>query len=111
MVVLAAFTHGTARVAALGFGHTVAYGLGACILGLGVTRRLRQGIVPRHLVVVTVVSVMLAGLAWLAMRALAPDTRALTFAALAGVGLVGLVVYGWFARRWLQPASGLAVQP
>ena len=51
------------------------------------------------------IRVFLAALAWLAMRALDPDTRATTFIALAVVGSAGLVAYAAAARRWLQPAD------
>ena len=105
MIGLAAVTHGAARVAALGIGHTVAYTVGAGILGVGLVRRTGGGLTPRHLGVVVAYSSVLAALAWLAMRALDPDTRAATFVALAVVGSAGLVAYGAVARRWLQPVD------
>jgi putative peptidoglycan lipid II flippase len=103
MVVGGALTHGTARVAALGIGHSVAYALGAVLLGAGVARRAGRGLVPRHLVPVAALSSALALLAWLAVRALDPGTRIATFVALAVVGGAGLLAYAPFARRWLQP--------
>jgi putative peptidoglycan lipid II flippase len=105
MIGLAAVTHGAARVAALGIGHTVAYTVGAGILGVGLMRRTGGGLTPRHLGVVVAYSSVLAALAWLAMRALDPNTRATTFVALAVVGSAGLVAYGAVARRWLQPVD------
>ena len=95
MIGLAAVTHGAARVAALGIGHTVAYTVGAGILGVGLMRRTGGGLTPRHLGVVVAYSSVLAALAWLAMRALAV------------VGSAGLVAYGAVARRWLQPADAI----
>jgi putative peptidoglycan lipid II flippase len=105
MIGLATVTHGAARVAALGIGHTVAYTVGAGILGVGLMRRTGGGLTPRHLGVVVAYSSLLAALAWLAMRALDPNTRAATFVALAVVGSAGLVAYGAVARRWLQPVD------
>jgi putative peptidoglycan lipid II flippase len=110
MIVGGALTHGAARVAVLGIGHSVAYTLGALLLGAGVARRTRGGVVPRHLGVVVALSIALAGLAWLAMRALDPETRIATIASLAVVGGAGLVAYAAVARRWLHvgPRAGAA---
>jgi putative peptidoglycan lipid II flippase len=104
MVVGGAVTHGAARVAALGIGHSVAYTVGALLLGVGITRRSGHGVVPRHLVPVVVASAGLAALAWFAMRAIDPATRVSTCAALVLVGAVGAVAYALLARRWLAPA-------
>jgi putative peptidoglycan lipid II flippase len=105
MVGLGALTHGNARVAALGIGHTVAYSVGTVALGTGLIRRIGRHILPRHLGAVVLVSSALAGLAWLAMHALGPETRAATLAALVVIGGLGLGAYSLFARRWLQPAN------
>jgi putative peptidoglycan lipid II flippase len=105
MVGLGALTHGNARVAALGIGHTVAYSVGTCALGVGLMRRFGRNILPPHLGAVVGLSVALAGLAWLAMRALDPETRVATLAALVVIGGLGLATYGLVARRWLQPAN------
>ena len=109
MVVLASLTHGTARVAALGIGHTVAYGLAACLLGVGVARRAGHGLFPSHLLAVAAYSAVLAALAWFAMRALDPSTRSLTLAALAAIGIVGLAAYGVVARRWMQSSAPIGL--
>jgi putative peptidoglycan lipid II flippase len=105
MVALGAVTHGAARVAALGIGHTVAYTVGTIILGVGLVRRTGGGLVPRHLGAVVACSSVLAALAWLAMRALDPSTRAATLAALVAIAGAGLVAYAAVARRWLQAAD------
>jgi hypothetical protein len=72
------------------------------VLGAGVSRRLHHVVVPRHLLAVAAVSVVLAGAAWLVMELLDPSGRALTLAALTGIGAVGLAAYAPFARRWMQ---------
>ena len=46
MIGVAAVTHGSARVAALGIGHSVAYALGASFLGVGLARRVGPRAVP-----------------------------------------------------------------
>jgi putative peptidoglycan lipid II flippase len=104
MIGLGVITHGNARVAALGIGNTVAYTVGALVLGTGVVRRVGHGIVPAHLAAVVASSVLLAGGAWLAMRALDPAGRVATLAALTVIGLVALGAYVALARRWLTPA-------
>jgi putative peptidoglycan lipid II flippase len=104
MIGLGALTHGNARVAALGIGNTVAYTVGALVLGTGVVRRVGHGILPDHLAAVVASSGVLALGAWLAMRALDPAGRVATLAALAVIGLVALGVYVALARRWLAPA-------
>jgi putative peptidoglycan lipid II flippase len=105
MVVAGTLTHGSACVAALGLGHSVAYALGALLLGRGMVRRTASSIVPRHLGAVAFLSAALGGAAWLAMRAIDPDGRMATAAALAVVGGAALAAYGAVARRWLLAPS------
>jgi putative peptidoglycan lipid II flippase len=104
MIGLGAVTHGAARVAALGIGHTVAYSLGVAFLGTGLVRRAGHGLLPRHLGAVLCVSLALAGVAWAVMRALDPQTRVATLGALVVLGTIGLAAYAGVARRWLQPS-------
>ena len=76
MIGLAAVTHGTARVAALGIGHSVAYAVGALFLGIGLTRHIGPGMLPRHVVAITGYSCLLATLGWLAIASVRPADAA-----------------------------------
>jgi putative peptidoglycan lipid II flippase len=82
MGILVPLTHGAARVAALGFGHTAAYALASLALAARLRRRTSRPVTPRALPRVTVVVTALALAAWAAERALAPTGRAATAAVL-----------------------------
>jgi putative peptidoglycan lipid II flippase len=90
MVLLVPFTHGAARVAALGFGHTAAYALASLVLGARLWRRTGRAVAPRALPRVTILAGVLALGAWGAERALAPTGRV----AIAAVLVVLLAVTG-----------------
>jgi putative peptidoglycan lipid II flippase len=107
MVGIGAVTSGSARVAALGLGHSVAYTVGAACLGVGLARRVGVGLFPRHVGAVVLYATLLAALAWLAVRALDPQTRLATLATLAMLGALGAAAYVPLARRWLQPSSAV----
>jgi putative peptidoglycan lipid II flippase len=109
----AAATHGVAKVAALGIGHSVAYLLGSLALGVGLARRTGHSLVPRQLGRAIAVAGSIGALAWLAMRAIAPDGRPETLAVLAVVGGAATVAYVAAlrmsgARLSLRPVSGPA---
>ncbi len=109
----AAATHGAAKVAALGIGHSVAYLLGSLALGAGLARRTGYSIVPRQVGRAVVVSGAIGAVAWLAMRAIAPDGRLQTFAVTAVVGSAAALAYVALlrlsgARLSLRLASGPA---
>lgn len=72
MAVGAASTSGSARVAALGIGHSVAYAVGAAVLGVTLQRRTGTSIVPNAFVriVSTAMAVGVAG--WLGVRSVLP---------------------------------------
>jgi putative peptidoglycan lipid II flippase len=93
-------THGAARVAALGIGHTVAYLIGAIVLGFGCARRAERSIIPSLVPIATAIAVMLALGAWVALRALDPSGRLATIACLLLVGAVGTGAYALAVRRW-----------
>jgi hypothetical protein len=106
-------THGAAKVAALGIGHSLAYLLGSVALGVGLARRTGHSLVPRQLGRAVAVSGGVGALAWLALRAIAPDGRLETLAALAVVGGAATVAYVAAlrmsgARLSLRPVSGPA---
>jgi len=93
MLVFAPVTHGAARVALLGIGHSVAYLVGAVVLWIGVSRRIGTAVVPHRAPRALVVSVVVAVGAWFAMRAIDPTGRAQTLAAVVLVVVVGGGLY------------------
>lgn len=99
MGVLAPVTEGPTRIFALGVGHTVGFLVGTAWLALRLRRRDGVSIWPRSLPVALALSVALAGLAWLAVDAWAPDGRGVTALALAVVGAAAAGLYYLSARR------------
>ncbi len=109
MATLAPMTHGTARVAVLGAGHTVAYLVGAVILGVLLVRRLERPLVPRLTGVACACAIPIAAAAWVAMRHVDPSGRIATAMLLVVLVVVGAVAYALAIRRW-WPAVGSLVQ-
>jgi putative peptidoglycan lipid II flippase len=105
MVIGSGMTHGAARVAAIGLGHSTAYLLGAIVLAIGCRRRIGRPIVPRELPIAVAISVAISVVVWLAMRALDPTGRVATVACLALVGGVATGLYALAVRHWWR-ASG-----
>jgi putative peptidoglycan lipid II flippase len=105
MVVGSRTTHGAARVAALGIGHSTAYLLGVVALAIGCRRRTGRSIVPRELPIAVAVSGAIAAVVWLAMRALDPTGRVATVACLVLVGGLGAGFYALVVRRWWRSAG------
>ncbi|HMQ28106.1 MAG TPA: lipid II flippase MurJ, partial [Acidimicrobiales bacterium] len=103
MLVASAMSEGTSTIFLLGIGHTVAFLLGALVLGIVLRRRIHQPLFPRAFAPALVVSALLAGVAWAVVRALDPSTRLEDLAVLAGVGLAGLALW-WLAVRALRLA-------
>jgi putative peptidoglycan lipid II flippase len=93
MVAGAARSHGAAKVAALGIGHSTAYLLGAVALGAGLSRRTGRILVPGQLLRAAFVAGGVGALSWLAMRVLAPHGRLDTLGATAIVGGAATAVY------------------
>jgi hypothetical protein len=89
----AARSHGAAKVAALGIGHSTAYLVGALALGVGLSRRTGRVLVPGELVRAGLAAAGVGALAWLAMRALAPPGRLDTLGAIAILGGAAAAVY------------------
>ena len=100
MVALVPMTDGAARVAALGIGHTVAYSVGALVLGAILVRRIERRFVPTLTLIAAACAVMIAGAAWLAVRAIDPEGRITTLVVLSVLGVVGAAGYGIAIRRW-----------
>jgi len=101
-------THGAARVAALGIGHSTAYLVGVIVLSIGWRRRTGRSIIPRHLPIAVAVATVVAVAVWVAMRALDPTGRLETVACLAFVGAAGTGVYALAIRHWWR-APGASV--
>lgn len=111
MIVASASSEGTTTIYLLGIGHTLAFGLGALGLGVGLRRRVHEPLFPRAFPLALVVSVALAAAAWFAMSGLDPSSRLGDIAALALVGGVGLGLW-WGAVRLLHLAPAkLTVHP
>jgi putative peptidoglycan lipid II flippase len=110
MLALAPVTHGAARVAVLGIGHSVAYSVAAVMLGVGVSRRLGLAVVPRRAPRALAVSVAVALGAWFAVRAIAPSGRAATLGVLAIVVVVGGGLYV-LAMQLFRDSLHLAHEP
>lgn len=100
MIGASGLSEGTTTIYLLGIGHSVAFLLGALGLGLGLRRRVHAPLFPRAFPLALVVSVALAGAAWLAVDALDPGTRLGDVVALSLVGAVGLGLW-WGAVRVL----------
>lgn len=98
MAVLVPFTHGAARVAALGFGHTAAYALASVTLAVMLTRRTGRLVVPRGLPRVAVLAGVLAFGTWAVERAVAPTGRAETLGLLVALVLVAGAIYAAVTR-------------
>ena len=104
MIVGSRMTHGAARVAVLGVGHTAAYLLGAIVLGVVLSRRTGHLLVPRHLVPASACAIPLAVIGWAIMRGLAPEGRVAIVLVLGLVVAVGALCYTLAVRRWVRPA-------
>jgi putative peptidoglycan lipid II flippase len=100
IAVVAPVTHGSARVAALGVGHTVAYVVGAVVLGILLARRLQRPVVPRLVPVAVACAIPVAVAMWAAMRAIDPSGRLATLALLLLLGAIGTACYAFAMRRW-----------
>jgi hypothetical protein len=98
MVVVSSLTEGTAKIFALGLGHTVAFVGGALALAVGLRRRVHEHLFPRALLPAVAVSAALAALAWGTVERIDPSGRWATAAVLAVVGALGLMVW-WGAVR------------
>jgi len=88
MFALAPVTHGAARVAALGFGHTIGYAVGTVILAVGLSRRVGTAIVPTRLPLVVAVSGAFGAAAWAVVHVTNPTGRTTNLALVLGLTVV-----------------------
>jgi len=93
MVVAGRAVDGSAVVAAIGIGHSVAYALGACVLAVGLSRRTGRAIVPAALPRALVVAAPLGAAAWWVADRIEPATRGEALLVVALSGLVGGALY------------------
>jgi putative peptidoglycan lipid II flippase len=99
------FEHDTAKVAALGLGHSAAYLIGTLVLGAVLRRRIGHGFFPRAFLPALAISVVLGGAAWLVEDAIGPSGRVADVLLLAAIGVVGLGLY-FFLLRMLPKRGG-----
>jgi putative peptidoglycan lipid II flippase len=93
MAVGARMVHGTAVVAAVGIGHSVAYLLGAIALAIGLTRRTGHVVAPPALVRSVLLAAPLGVGAWLLAREIDPAGRLGNLVLLVALGCVGGALY------------------
>jgi putative peptidoglycan lipid II flippase len=103
MLVFAPIAHGTARVALLGIGHSVAYAVGAVVLGIALGRRTGRRVVPARLPLAVLVATPLGVAVWLAARALDPATRTGAILTVVGGGAALFAVYAAGLRAFGVP--------
>jgi len=107
-------TEGSARVAALGIGHSVAYFTGCVVLCVGLSRRTGHAIVPRALPRALAWAAVLGVAGWWIAYAIDPAGRIANAALVAVIGIVGAGLYvlgvqatgGRLVRR-RRPATGV----
>jgi putative peptidoglycan lipid II flippase len=87
------FEQDTAKVAALGLGHSAAYLIGTLVLGAVLRRRLGHGFFPRAFLPAFAASALLGGLAWLVEDLVGPSGKLADVVVLAAIGLIGLGLY------------------
>jgi putative peptidoglycan lipid II flippase len=98
MVVGVTASRGSAKVVALGLGHSLAYLLGALVLYVVLARRLRRPLFPRAFPLALVAATVLGTAAWGLFRLVGPTGRVVTIVLLAGVGAGGAALYFGFLR-------------
>jgi putative peptidoglycan lipid II flippase len=101
------FDSDTAKVAALGLGHSAAYFIGALVLGAVLRRRIGHGFFPRAFLPALAASVALGGLAWLVEDLIGPSGRLADVLLLAAIGVIGLGLYLLLLRMLPQRGRSL----
>jgi peptidoglycan biosynthesis protein MviN/MurJ (putative lipid II flippase) len=109
MIVLTPVTDGAARIFILGAGHSVAFGLGAIALAVGLRARRGVSFWPTSLPGIAVLATACGGIAWVLMDAWAPDGRLVTAVALLVIGAVAGGLY-YLALRGLHLLPGPLVR-
>ncbi len=110
MAGLATVTDGPAQVFILGIGHTVGFLLGTVWLAVRLRQRQVRSIWPSSLPVVTLLAAVLAGGAWVAIDAWAPDGRLATALAMVVISAAAGILY-YAGVRGLHLLPGPLVRP
>ncbi|MBK5287409.1 MAG: hypothetical protein JJE46_02970 [Acidimicrobiia bacterium] len=114
---IGAFVHGTALAGAIGIGHTLAYSIGAVVMGVVLRRRLGQPIFPHALPRTAAIAGGFGLAAWLIHQEIEPHARVDALAFLAVAGVVGGGLYLSVVRmtrrrlREIAPPVDLAEDP
>jgi putative peptidoglycan lipid II flippase len=87
------FHSDTAKVAALGLGHSAAYFVGSLVLGGVLRRRIGHGFFPHAFLPSLAASVVLGGAAWLVEHVVAPSGKVADVLVLVAIGVIGLGLY------------------
>jgi len=108
-----AFDSDTAKVAALGLGHSAAYLLGTLVLGVVLRKRVGHGFFPHAFLPALAASAALGGLAWLVEDLVDPSGRLADVLLLAAIGAIGLGLYLVLLRMLPKsgPRRGQAFEP
>jgi putative peptidoglycan lipid II flippase len=102
------FEHDTAKVAALGLGHSAAYLVGTLALGTVLRKRVGHGFFPHAFLPALGASAALGGLAWLVEDLVGPSGKLADLLLLAAIGLIGLGLYLLLLR--LLPKRGARLE-
>lgn len=119
MLVTAPFAHGTARVAMLGLGHSVAYLTGAAVLTIGLARRTGKFFIPSVIPRMIGLSAALGALMWWAARWIDPTGRIASLAFVIVAVVVGGAAYlgglrltgAWVSRKREIPLAVEELEP
>jgi putative peptidoglycan lipid II flippase len=119
MLVVAPFTSGTARVAVLGLGHTVAYLTGSVVLTIGLVRRTGRFFIPAVIWRMVALVVPIGFGMWWVARTIDPSGRLANLALVVGCVVVGGAVYvaglrltgAWVSRKREVPVAVEELEP
>ncbi len=92
------FETDTAKVAALGLGHSAAYFVGTLVLGFVLRRRVGHGFFPHAFLPALAVSVALGGVAWMVEHLIAPTERIANVLVLLAIAAIGAALYALMLR-------------
>ena len=101
------FESDTAKVAALGLGHSAAYLVGTLVLGFVLRRRVGHGFFPHAFLPALAASAALGGLAWFVEHLVGPSGRLADVLVLVAIGLIGLGLYLLLLRMLPQRGARL----
>jgi putative peptidoglycan lipid II flippase len=101
------FDQDTAKVAALGLGHSAAYLVGALVLGAVLRKRVGHGFFPHAFLPALGVSAALGGAAWLVEHLVGSSGKLVDLLVLAAIGVIGLGLYVLLLRMLPKRADQL----